>query len=245
MLFRSRPEVYYQLERAVHGIADACRALNTPVTGGNVSLYNQYTEGDERVAIHPTPTIGMVGVLPDVTKRATMDLKGEGHTLYLIGEHADTIGASQYLETVHGLEAGRVPTLDLTREQAVIDAALHLIRAGLTDTAHDCAEGGLAVALSEMAIAGNTGLTVTLDAPTTTRADALLYGEAHARILIATPDDAGTEAALTAQGVPYTRLGTTGGDTVTIALPAHHIHLSVTLSALTHAFTTPLAEILG
>ena len=187
----------------------------------------------------------MVGVLPDVTKRATMNLKGEGQTLYLIGEHADSIGASQYLETVHGLEAGHVPTLDLSREQAVIDATLHLIRAGLTDTAHDCAEGGLAVALAEMAIAGNTGLNVTLDAPQETRADALLYGEAHARILIATPDEAGTEAALQAQGVPFARLGTSGGDTVTIALPAHHVHLSVTVNALAHAFNTPLAEILG
>ncbi|WP_291430689.1 phosphoribosylformylglycinamidine synthase subunit PurL [Deinococcus sp.] len=240
-----RPEVYYQLQQAVHGISDACRALNTPVTGGNVSLYNQYTEGDERVAIHPTPTIGMVGVLPDITKRATLNLKGEGQTLYLIGEHASSIGASQYLETVHGLEAGHVPPLDLTREQAVIDATLHLIRAGLTDTAHDTAEGGLAVALAEMAIAGNTGLNVTLDAPQETRADALLYGEANGRILIATTNPAGTEAALTARGVPFARLGTSGGDSVTIALPAHHVHLSVTVSALAHAFNTPLAEILG
>ncbi|WP_295818612.1 phosphoribosylformylglycinamidine synthase subunit PurL [uncultured Deinococcus sp.] len=240
-----RPEVYYQLERAVHGIADACRALNTPVTGGNVSLYNQYTEGDERVAIHPTPTIGMVGVLPDVTKRATMNLKGEGHTLYLIGEHATDIGASQYLETVHGLEAGHVPPLDLTREQAVIDATLHVIRAGLVGTAHDCAEGGLAVALAEMAIAGNTGLTVTIDAPEGTRADALLYGEAHGRILIATADETGVETALKERGVPFARLGQSGGTSVTIALPAQHIHLSVNLQTLTDAFTTPLAGILG
>ncbi|PTA67714.1 phosphoribosylformylglycinamidine synthase subunit PurL [Deinococcus arcticus] len=240
-----RPEVYYQLERAVHGIADACRALNTPVTGGNVSLYNQYTEGDERVAIHPTPTIGMVGVLPDITKRATMNLKGERQTLFLIGEHAGTIGASQYLETIHGLEAGQVPALDLAREQAVIDATLHLIRAGLTDTAHDCAEGGLAVALAEMAIAGGTGLNVKLSAPEAARPDAVLYGEAHGRVVVATQDAAGVAAALTTLGVPFTRLGTTGGTSVTIAIPDAHIHLSVNLATLTQAYEEPLREILG
>ncbi|WP_291426471.1 phosphoribosylformylglycinamidine synthase subunit PurL [Deinococcus sp.] len=241
-----RPEVYYQLQQAVQGIADACRALNTPVTGGNVSLYNQYTQGDERVAIHPTPTIGMVGVLPDVTVRATLELKAAGQKLILLGEHADTIGASQYLETVHGLEAGQVPELDLGLAQQVVDGTLTLIRAGLTDTAHDCAEGGLAVALAEMAIAGGIGLKVSLDAPTSTRADALLFGEAHSRVIVAVADEAAARAKLDELGVPHVLIGETL-DTphVTIAAPAQQVHLSVNLEALKRAWEEPLKGILG
>ncbi|MFC4426551.1 phosphoribosylformylglycinamidine synthase subunit PurL [Deinococcus navajonensis] len=238
-----RPEVYYQLQQAVQGIADACRALNTPVTGGNVSLYNQYVEEGRTVAIHPTPTIGMVGVLPDVTVRATLGLKAAGQTLYLLGEHASHIGASQYLETVHGLEAGQVPALDLDLEQRVIEGTLALIRAGLTTTAHDTAEGGLAVTLAEMAIAGKMGLSVKLDSDV--RPDALLFGEANARIVVAVQDEAATEALLREQNVPFTRLGTTGGSSVTIAVPGEHIHLSVNLQTLTQAFEHPLREILG
>ena len=241
-----RPEVYYQLGQAVQGIADACRALNTPVTGGNVSLYNQYTQGDERVAIHPTPTIGMVGVLPDVNVRATLDLKVAGQTLILLGEHADSIGASQYLETVHGLEAGRVPELDLALAQKVVDGTLALIRSGLTDTAHDCAEGGLAVALAEMAIAGGLGLRVTLDAPETVRADALLFGEGHSRVVVAVQDAAAAKAKLDEVGVPYAVLGeTVEAPTVTIAAPAQHVHLSVNLETLKKAWEEPLRGILG
>ncbi|QFP75798.1 phosphoribosylformylglycinamidine synthase subunit PurL [Deinococcus sp. AJ005] len=240
-----RPEVYYQLQQSVQGIADACRALNTPVTGGNVSLYNQYTQGDERVAIHPTPTIGMVGVLPDIAKRATLGLKAAGQTLYLLGEHADSIGASQYLESLHGLEAGRVPPLDLGLEQKVIDGTLALIRSGLTDTAHDCAEGGLAVALAEMAMAGSIGLSVTLNAPTDVRTDALLFGEAHSRVIVAVQDTEATENHLRELGVPFVRLGESGGDALTIAAPARGLHLSVNLAALTLAYESPLIGILG
>ena len=249
-----RPEVYFQLQQAVQGIADACRALNTPVTGGNVSLYNQYVEEGRTVAIHPTPTIGMVGVLPDVTVRATMDLKPGAHTLYLLGAHADSVGASQYLETVHGLEAGRVPALDLELEQRVIDGTLALIRSGLTTTAHDCAEGGLAVALAEMAIAGGRGLKVSLNAPADVRADALLFGEAHSRVVVAVPvgREGEAEAKLGELNVPFALLGDAPGQagadelgTVTIALPAHNVHLSVNLETLKTAFESPLTEILG
>jgi phosphoribosylformylglycinamidine synthase II len=243
------PGVYHQLQQAVQGIADACRALNTPVTGGNVSLYNQYTEGDRKVAIHPTPTIGMVGVLPDVKVRATLNLKAGPHTLYLLGQHADTIGASQYLETVHGLEAGQVPALDLDLEGKVIEGTLALIRAGLTDTAHDCAEGGLAVALAEMAIAGGQGLKVTLNAPDTVRPDALLFGEAHSRVIVAVPlgQEEAAQTLLDGLNVPWTVLGDSlgGGDRVTISVPAQNVQLSVNLATLTHAFESPLREMLA
>ncbi|WP_019587131.1 phosphoribosylformylglycinamidine synthase subunit PurL [Deinococcus apachensis] len=242
-------DVYYQLQQSVQGISDACRALNTPVTGGNVSLYNQYTEGDHKVAIHPTPTIGMVGVLPDVNQRATLGLKAGPHTLYLLGRHATTIGASQYLETVHGLEAGRVPELDLELEGKVIEGTLALIRAGLTTTAHDCSEGGLAVALAEMAIAGGQGLKVTLAAPEGGRPDALLFGEAHSRVIVAVPlgHEQAAQELLDGLRIPYTVLGdsTPGSERVAISVTGANVQLSVTLDALRTAFETPLREILG
>lgn len=244
-----RLEVYYQLQQAVQGIADACRALNTPVTGGNVSLYNQYTAGDERVAIHPTPTIGMVGVLPNVERRATLDLKAGPHTLILLGKHADSIGASQYLETEHGLEAGQVPPLDLNLEKHILTAVITLIEDGIINTAHDCSEGGLAVALAEMAIAGGRGLNITLDAPADIRADALLFGEAHSRVIIAVPDAQVTKAAaiLNDLNVPHTVLGHSNDEqqSVTVSMPAHNVHLSVNLATLKQAWEEPLKGILG
>nr|WP_221276919.1 phosphoribosylformylglycinamidine synthase subunit PurL [Deinobacterium chartae] len=245
-----RPEVYYQLVQATQGIADACRALNTPVTGGNVSLYNQYNEaqadGSTRtVAIHPTPTIGMVGVLPDVSINATMALDSHPQSLYLLGNFSDEIGASQYLETVHGLEAGRVPALDLALEARVQQGILALIRSGLTRTAHDLSEGGLAVALAEMAVAGGVGVTVTLEAEG--RADGLLFGEAHSRILtaVAVGKEEAAERMLNELEVPFTRIGFVGGDKVAISLTRQNLHLGVTVEQLKTAFETPLREVLG
>ena len=245
-----RPEVYYQMQRGVQGIADACRALNTPVTGGNVSLYNQYVEAGRTVAIHPTPTIGMVGVLPDISLRATQSLKAGTHTLYLLGELGDSIGASQYLETVHGLEAGHVPPLDFGLAQKVIEGTLALIRGGLSTTAHDCAEGGLAVALAEMTLEGGVSVTVQLD--TEARPDAALFGEAHSRIVVAIPEgqEDAAESLLHDLDVPFTRLGSSedaeaGRERVAILIPRQGIQLSVNLSDLKTAFDGTLLEILG
>jgi phosphoribosylformylglycinamidine synthase subunit PurL len=245
-----RPEVYYQMQRGVQGIADACRALNTPVTGGNVSLYNQYVEEGRTVAIHPTPTIGMVGVLPDISKRATQSLKAGEHALYLLGELGDSIGASQYLETVHGLEAGHVPPLDLKLAQKVVDGTLALIRGGLTVTAHDCAEGGLAVALAEMALEGGVNVTVQLD--TEARPDAALFGEAHSRVIVAVDpaDVSDAESIMNGLDVPFLRLGQSedaesGRERVAILIPRQGIQLSVKLSDLKTAFDGTLLEILG
>lgn len=246
-----RPEVYYQLQQAVQGIADACRALNTPVTGGNVSLYNQYTADGERIAIHPTPTIGMVGVLPDIEKRATTPLKKSGQTLLLLGKQATSIGASQYLEMVHGLEAGQVPAVDLEHIQKVIDGTLALIRGGHSNTAHDCSEGGLAVALAEMCIAGGFGAEVTIE--DSTRPDALLYGEGVGRVIIAVDDVTEAEQILRELNVPYSVLGSVLDNKLddkkvpelTIHLSAHAIDLSVDLQSIEQAWSTPLQEILG
>jgi len=248
-----RPDVYYQLERAVQGIADACVALETPVTGGNVSLYNQYVEEGRTVAIHPTPTIGMVGVLEDISRRATMGFKRDGDVILLIGENTDELGASQYLETVHGLEAGQVPTLDLEREKAVQAAVLELISSGLCDTAHDCSEGGLAVALAEMCLAGARGAFVDLVSDSQLRWDACLFGEAQSRVLVAIAHEALAEvkAILERIKVPFFNLGIVEGNYSLFITKAKNaaktsranpedVHL--TLEQLRDAFERPLRE---
>lgn len=242
------PGVYYQLQQSVQGIADACRALNTPVTGGNVSLYNQYAEEGHKVAIHPTPTVGMVGVLPDVTQHVGQHVPAGEHALLLVGEQAGDIGASQYLETVHGLEAGRVPALDLELHRRLVDGVITLIREGLVSAAHDSSEGGLAVALAEMLLGGHGGANVTLTAPESVRADALLFGETHSSVVLAIPTEhlAAAEARLRELEVPLWHLGhTTPEPRLTLSLPAQQVNINLSVQALQLAHREPLRGILG
>ncbi len=212
----TNPGVYYQLERAVAGLARACLALDTPVTGGNVSLYNEYAAPEGRRAIHPTPTVGMVGVLRDVSRRATSGLKRRGDVVVLVGRTAGTLGASEYLYRLHGLEAGAPPPLDLVEEAKVQAVVRGLIADGLCDTAHDTSQGGLAVALAEMALAGSPavlGLRVDLGAGAS--AAELLFGEAGARVVLALEEAAVAEALArcAAVGIPGKMIGTVDGRT--------------------------------
>jgi len=237
----TRSDVYYELEQAVEGLSEACLALNTPVTGGNVSLYNQYKSGDKLVAIHPTPTVGMVGVLPDITKRATLDLKREGDTLILLGENTAELGASEYLFIEHQLEIGYPPELDLNKEKNVQQAAQKLIQTGLCDTAHDCSEGGLAVALAEMVIAGQKGITITLkDAM---RADALLFGEAQSRIILSIASEKLEDVTKHLHDTPHSIIGEVRGNTFQLKHPQGKLELSI--AELTESFTRPLKEALS
>lgn len=177
-----RPEVYYNMEAAIHGIADACRVLSTPVISGNVSLYNETSGG----AVYPTPVIGMLGILDDVSRYAQMGFADEGDEVFLLGSQVEqpvgSLGGSEYLRMEHGLEGGRI-SLDLALEERVQRAALATIRQGIATACHDCSDGGLAVALAEMCLAGNKGL----DAGTALlgpRLDSTLFGEAQSRIII-------------------------------------------------------------
>ncbi|HEX7239602.1 MAG TPA: phosphoribosylformylglycinamidine synthase subunit PurL, partial [Longimicrobiaceae bacterium] len=144
-----KPEVYHQMSEALRGIAEACRALETPVTGGNVSLYNENPRG----AIYPTPTIGMVGIVEDLAHVTTSGFRAEGDDVVLLGRNTAELGGSEYLKTLHGRVAGDAPALDIAAEAALQRALLAAIRAGLVRSAHDPAEGGLAVALAESAFA--------------------------------------------------------------------------------------------
>src|SRR5881398_3826965 len=140
-----KPENFWQLREAIEGIAEACRAFGTPVTGGNVSLYNESPAG----VVDPTPTIAMVGLIDDEKYITTQWFKNEGDMIILVGEIGNEIGASRLLKICHGCEEGPPPRVDLELEIKVQDAVRDLIRRGLVKSAHDCSEGGLGVALAE------------------------------------------------------------------------------------------------
>ncbi|MBO8137169.1 MAG: phosphoribosylformylglycinamidine synthase subunit PurL [Desulfotomaculum sp.] len=210
-----KPGVMWQFRRAVQGMSEACRKLNTPVTGGNVSFYNE-TKG---TAVYPTPTVGMVGLIEDLDYCCTQDFKDEGDIIILVGETRVELGGSEYLSVVHGLEGrGTPPQLDLELERKVQQAVLEAIKKGLVKSAHDCSEGGLAVALAESCISGGIGAEIY--SIENIRGDALLFGESQSRIIISASENNVAELIrhLTLMEVPFTRLGTVGGEELRINL---------------------------
>ncbi len=201
-----RPEVYFQLREAIAGIGEACRVLSTPVTGGNVSLYNESPIG----AVYPTPVIGMVGLIESVDDITRAYFRRPGDAVVLLGEPTEEIGGSEYLSRIHGIVAGAPPRCDLERERALIDTILDAIRAGLVHSAHDCSEGGLAVALAECAIGNREamfGATIDLRAWPGVEPRAILFGEAQGRIVVSTPDPARVIATAERHGVPAREIG--------------------------------------
>jgi phosphoribosylformylglycinamidine synthase len=242
-----RPEVFYQMEGCVRGIVAACEALGTPVVSGNVSLYNE-TAGQ---AVLPTPVIGMLGLLDDVTQRVGMAWPADAQ-LALLAPHPAPIpdggvaalGASEYLATIHGQEAGVPPPIDLDAERRVQAVALAAIRGGLVRAAHDCSEGGLAVAVAEGCIAGQVGADLDLRAlGADLRSDVLLFAEQPSRILLAGLP--GSREALDAlareAGVALVWLGSTGGDTIRLRRGAQPV-ASLPLDAATDAWQHGLAR---
>ncbi len=202
----TRPEVYFQLKEAVGGMGDACRTLETPVTGGNVSLYNENPQG----AIYPTPTIGMVGVLDSLDHATPSAFQHAGDSIVLFGENTAELGASEYLQRVHGLAIGAPPACDPAVEGRLIDALLDAIRAGHVKSAHDCSDGGLAVALAECAMMRREhalGFSVDLTPWSDLPLRALLFGEAQARVVISTSSPEAVLAAARTHGVPAQVLG--------------------------------------
>jgi phosphoribosylformylglycinamidine synthase len=213
------PENFYQLQQAVDGLAEGCRAFDIPVTGGNVSLYNQSPAGP----IDPTPTVGVVGHIRDARHITPSHFQNQGDAILLIGDIGEELGASLYLREIHGLKRGRPPELNIEREKKMHDAVRAAIRLGEIRSAHDLAEGGLLIALAECAIGGtkHLGATVTLDLPYA-RLDALLFGESQSRALITTrPENASALAALLElRGVPARRIGTVSGKDLIVKVGA-------------------------
>jgi phosphoribosylformylglycinamidine synthase subunit PurL len=175
-----KPEVYHQLREAVLGMGDACAAFDTPVTGGNVSLYNENPRG----AIYPTPVVGMIGVLENVEHRLTMSFKETGDVVILLGRNTEELGGSEYLKVVHGLVAGDAPAIDLDGERRLQELVLTLNERRVLHSAHDTAEGGLAVCLAECALTGDDRFGVDIELADSLPAAALLFGEAQGRIVV-------------------------------------------------------------
>jgi phosphoribosylformylglycinamidine synthase len=209
-----RPEIMWQFAEAVRGMADACRALGTPVVSGNVSFYNE-TSGEG--AIPPTPTIGMVGLLDDATHAVPAGFRAGGETILLLGETRAELGASEYLAVHFGLDRGSPPRLDLELEARLHRVLVAAAAEGLLRSAHDTAEGGVAVALAECALRSGVGLEVRLPAARV-RPDALLFGECASRAVVScAPERADALLALCErERVAAHRIGTTGGERIRI-----------------------------
>lgn len=206
-----KPEIYYGFTKAVAGMGEACRVFDTPVTGGNVSFYNE----DPIRAVFPTPTIGMVGLIEHIDHITTQWFKNDGDVIFLLGTTGDDLGASEFLHVVHKQTRGPVPPLDLVAEKNLQDTLLAVIQRGLVVSAHDVSDGGLAIALAECCISNvdhQRGGSVTVASDV--RLDSLLFGESQSRVVVSTaPERADIfETQVRNAGIPVARIGIVGGD---------------------------------
>jgi phosphoribosylformylglycinamidine synthase len=211
-----RPEILWQFVEAVDGIAEACRALEIPIVGGNVSFYNE-TSGQ---AILPTPVVGVVGLLEDAESRTTQWFKTAGDRIALLGPPVVSLGGSEYLWHRHGRLAGRLAPLDLELERRVQAACRAAIEAGLVASAHDCAEGGIAVALAEAAVTGPVAIGAEVTLPAAGRADLVLFGEGPSRIVVSVPAEQERQfgALMAESAIPWTWIGAAGGERLVLRL---------------------------
>lgn len=237
-----KPENYWQFEKCVEGLSEACRAFDTPVISGNVSFYNENPKG----AIDPTPMVGMVGVIDDADRRVTQEFKKEKDAIFLLGRNTPDMSGSEYLRLIHGMKKGN-PQIDIKAEKAVQEACLEAIESGIVNSAHDCSQGGLAVALAESCITDKgrmIGAEVTLDGRI--RSDALLFAEAPSRIVVSVSGDKADtlEKIAKKHSVPCVRLGSVGGDRLTISSKGSKL-IDVPLSKLSGAWRDTISSALG
>ena len=224
-----KPEIMWQFKKIIEGMAEACRTFEIPVTGGNVSFYND-TEG---VSIRPTPVLGIVGLIVDVDRLVGPGFKKVNDAVVLLGENSEELGASEYLRAIYSLERGRPPGIDLDREKSVQEVCIQAIARGLVRSAHDLSEGGLAVGTAEACILDHMQIGCAIDLEDKIRPDALLFGEAQSRILLSASEtrlpkllDLAAE-----KGVPAKVIGRTGGKELVIRqngqevvrLPVHRL----------------------
>jgi phosphoribosylformylglycinamidine synthase len=215
-----KPEVMWQFARAVEGMGEACRALGIPITGGNVSLYNE-TDGS---AVLPTPVLGVVGLIEDAATVVQRTFRAAGDAVILLGESRPELGGSEFLSVMHGLTRGVPPVLDLQREAALQRILVDGAAAGLIRSAHDCAEGGAAVTVAECCFDTTLGVDVNLAAVATSAGSltdiATLFGESASRVVVSTTAGRAHElvALATAVGVTATQIGTVGGERIRITI---------------------------
>jgi phosphoribosylformylglycinamidine synthase II len=201
------PEVYWQFKEVVTGMGEACRKFGTPVTGGNVSFYNQTTIDGKTVPVHPTPVIGMLGLVKEKQHMMSLDFKQKGHMIYLIGKSMNDISCSQYLYSVTGIKESPPPHFDLDYEYRIQQAVMGLIRGGLVRSAHDVSDGGLYITLVESAIPRELGFDIT--SPAEVRKDAFLFGESQGRIVVTVDQAEETDFIdyMMDRGLPFSALG--------------------------------------
>jgi phosphoribosylformylglycinamidine synthase len=238
-----KPEVYFQLREAVAGMKEACEALGTPVTGGNVSLYNENPTG----AVYPTPVIGMVGLVDSLAHVTRSAFTTDGDAIVLLGDNTDELGGSEYLQRIHGEVIGAPPRANLEQEKALVDGLLAAIRAGAVRSAHDCADGGLAVALAECVMMDRTGLTgaeVDLTPWAALPLRALLFGEAQGRVLVSTPDPAAVLAIAARHGVKATTIGTVRASTGFLDLAVGNRRIRASVAQLADAYHESIPRIM-
>lgn len=201
------PESFWQFVGAIKGMSAACTKFQTPVTGGNVSFYNQTVTNGVEVPVFPTPTIGMIGLIDDKSKMMTLDFKQKGDLIFIIGESHDDIASSEYLASYHGVKASPAPYFNLEEEYEMQQVVQGLIRDRLINAAHDVSDGGLFVTLAEMAMPRDLGFDIVTDSEV--REDAFLFGEGQGRVVVAVSEDQEDEFIETMMhsGVNYTLLG--------------------------------------
>ncbi|HZG46624.1 MAG TPA: phosphoribosylformylglycinamidine synthase subunit PurL [Allosphingosinicella sp.] len=224
-----RPEIMGQFVGCIEGMAEACRALDFPIVSGNVSLYNESKATGGGSAILPTPAIGGVGLLKDWRKSATIAFKNDGDDIWLIGEPGRHLGQSLWLREIAGREEGPPPPVDLLAERRNGDCVRELISRKLVTAVHDIADGGLLIAVAEMALAGRLGATLDPRRWCDVDLTAFFFGEDQARYVVTTDNSDPLLRALAAAGVPHTFLGSVGGDSISLR------EASVTLARLRHA----------
>ncbi|HST07667.1 MAG TPA: phosphoribosylformylglycinamidine synthase subunit PurL, partial [Gemmatimonadaceae bacterium] len=240
----TRPEVFYQLREAIAGMGEACRALGTPVTGGNVSLYNESPAG----AVYPTPVIGMVGLIDDLSHITRSTFRHDGDAVLLLGDTRAELGGSEYLVAIHDSVAGAPPACDLAREKAVIDALLDAIGAGVVSSAHDCSDGGLAVALAECCIADlehQSGADIDLAIDSSVPVRAALFGESQARIVVSSSAPETVMEIAIRHGVPCARIGTVRRESDTLAIKLRGQSIRAPLERLGRAYHDTIPNIMS
>ncbi len=206
------PEIFWQFKKCAEGIAEACKILETPVTGGNVSFYNQSPQG----AIYPTPIIGMIGLLKKIEHATTAAFKDEGDVIILLGETRDEIGGSEFLKTIYNLKTGKIPEINLELEKRVQKTCLEGIQKGIIKSAQDCSEGGLATALAECCISGEIGAHIKIDSDLS--ASSLLFAESQSRIIVTVNEKEVDKLKniIAKYNIPFTELGQITGEKLII-----------------------------